>query len=75
MRSLACNLPYESSKEFLIDYFESLRMKYLDLINKKEKNKSREDKKLVKFLLSHFRIQGILFTKIGIDELDELVAS
>lgn len=29
MRSLACELPHEPCKEFLIDYFEEIRMKYV----------------------------------------------
>jgi len=29
MRSLACEIPYEASKERLIDYFEDIRMKCL----------------------------------------------
>lgn len=35
MRALACSMPHEASKEFLIDYFEELRMKYVELINDK----------------------------------------
>lgn len=35
MRSLACNLPNEASREFLIDYFDNLRMKFLDFENSK----------------------------------------
>jgi len=31
MRALACDIPHEASKEYLIDYFEELRMKYLDI--------------------------------------------
>jgi hypothetical protein len=27
MRSLACDLPHEASKEIMIDYFEELRIK------------------------------------------------
>jgi len=30
MRSLACELPHEASREFLIDYFEEVRLKYVD---------------------------------------------
>jgi len=33
---------------------------------------SREDSNFVPFLLNFFRVQGILYTKIGIDELDEI---
>ena len=33
MRALACDLPHEASKEFLIDYFEELRIKYLEVVN------------------------------------------
>jgi len=29
MRSLACDLSHDASKEFLIDYFEEIRIKYL----------------------------------------------
>lgn len=31
MRSLACEIPHEASKEQLIDYFEDIRMKYIKL--------------------------------------------
>ena len=33
MRSLACELPHEPSKEYLITYFEEIRQKYIE--NKK----------------------------------------
>lgn len=32
----------------------------------------REDKTFYNFILSFFRVQGILYTKIGIDEIDKL---
>ena len=31
MRSLACEVPHEASKEFLIDYFEEIRLKYVKI--------------------------------------------
>jgi hypothetical protein len=33
MRSLACELPHEPSKEYLVTYFEEIRQKYIE--NKK----------------------------------------
>jgi hypothetical protein len=77
MRALACDFPHEASKEFLIDYFEELRIKYLEFVNasqqlQQDKRKpQREEKKFLKFILCFFRIQGILYTKIGIDELEK----
>jgi hypothetical protein len=29
MRSLACEIPHEVSKEFIINYFEEIRLKFL----------------------------------------------
>jgi hypothetical protein len=73
MRALASNLPHEASRELLINYFEEMRIKYLDFKkNDSKRQTNREDKKFLAFLLSHFRIQGILFTRIGIDELADL---
>ena len=37
-------------------------------------NINREDKVFLKFILTFFRVQGILYTRIGIDELDRLIA-
>lgn len=72
MRALACDIPHEASKEFLIDYFEECRMKYIDMLASQDKQKKgrqvlREDRKMLMFVLCHFRIQGVLFTKIGVD--------
>lgn len=39
MRSLASNIPHEASKEFLIDYFEELRLKYTQSKNEKTNSK------------------------------------
>lgn len=55
MRALACNMPHEAAREFLIDFFEELRLKYLTM-TKEQKNKKVDDKKLQLFLLCHFRI-------------------
>ena len=65
MRALACDMPHEASKEFLITYFEELRLKYIDLNKKKEKN----NMKCLRFLLAFFRVQNILYTRVGIDQL------
>jgi hypothetical protein len=46
MRALACNIPHEASKEFLIDFFEDLRLKYVRMNNDKAKKNQYEDKKL-----------------------------
>ena len=80
MRSLACELPHEASREFLINYFEEIRLKYIELKNADKvgskghrmNQDKREDKHFYKFILNFFRIQGILYTKIGVDELDQL---
>lgn len=34
----------------------------------------REDKTFYNFILSFFRIQAILYTQIGIDDLEELMS-
>ena len=80
MRSLACELPHEASREFLFDYFEEIRLKYVAVQSpKKEKKKHRskieqkgDEKVFLNFILCLFRIQGILYTKIGTDELEKL---
>lgn len=57
MRALACNMPHEAAREFLIDFFEELRLKYVNLTNQLKSKKTQvEDKKLQQFLLCHFRI-------------------
>jgi hypothetical protein len=40
--------------------------------NRSNKSLIREDQKFFKFILSFLRMQGILYTKIGEDELDKL---
>ena len=86
MRSLACELPHEPSKEYLVTYFEDIRQKYIENkrciagekkkggkggdYNRSNKNLIREDQKFFKFILAFFRVQGILYTKIGEDELE-----
>jgi len=35
MQSLACDLPFEASREFLIDYFEEIRFKFIKARNSK----------------------------------------
>lgn len=64
MRALACDIPHEASKEFLIDYFEELRIKYLEVVNASlqqsqkqgQRRPQREEKKFLKFILCFFRI-------------------
>lgn len=56
-------------------------MKYIELKNSDKvgskghrmNQDKREDKHFYKFILNFFRIQGILYTKIGVDELDQLI--
>jgi hypothetical protein len=55
MRSLACELPHEPSKEYLVTYFEEMRQKYLEnkkSINGEEKkggnDYSRSNKSLIR---------------------------
>lgn len=33
MRSLACDIPHEASREFMIDYFEEIRIKSIEIKN------------------------------------------
>jgi hypothetical protein len=82
MQALSCQIPHEACKELLTDYFEELRIKFLqaksDLENPKQMkrrgpSKTIEDDVFLNFILWFFRIQGILFTKIGLDEVDPLI--
>ena len=74
MRGLACDTPHEAAREFLIDLFEELRAKFVQWrkVHKVSKKKVPPEDRLNGFLLCFFRVQGILYTRVGIDELDEL---
>lgn len=86
MRSLACDTPHEAAREFLVDFFEELRIRFVQWRKTHEGSTGQNAKKgkkkvivavtdedrLTGFLLAFFRVQGILYTKIAIDELDEL---
>ena len=60
------------SKQFIIDYFEEIRLKGISESKKTDKKKStREDAKMTTFLFTFIRVQGILYTKIGTDEIED----
>ena len=77
MRALACDIPHEAARETLISYFEQLRGRFLSWKNKHRAKRGNipADERLSGFLLAFFRVQGILYTRVGIDELDELFES
>lgn len=74
MRALACDIPHEAAQESLIAYFEQLRSRFNNWkkVNKVKRRNIPADERLTGFLLAFFRVQGILYTRVGIDELDEL---
>ena len=45
MRSLACELPHEASREFLFDYFEEIRLKYIAGSTQKNEGGKKKNKK------------------------------
>lgn len=82
-RSLACELPHEPSREYLVTYFEEIRQKYIENkrtieekkggdYNRSNKNLIKEDQRFYKFIIAFFRVQGILYTKIGADEIEKI---
>jgi hypothetical protein len=74
MRALACDIPHEAARESLIDYFERLRARFISWkkVHKAKRRNVPADERLTGFLLAFFRVQGILYTRVGVDELDEL---
>jgi len=80
-QSLASELPCDSSHELLIDYFEEIRFKFLkskqggQTLGRNgqiQKRLLKDEEAFYHFILCLFRVEGILFTRIGVDELDGL---
>jgi hypothetical protein len=71
---MACAHPVDT-KESLINHFEEIR---LTILNEKNLSRStrvklnREDKKFYDFILCFFRVQAIMYTNIGIDDIEVL---
>ena len=83
MWALSCSFPNLSTRENLINLFEEIRIKDIEEIKlesnlptsqniQKQKIETVEDKRFTKFFRCFCRVQNILYTRIGIDELDRL---
>lgn len=79
MWALSCSFPNLGTREKLINLFEEIRKKDIEeskletsLPTRQPKFDTVEDKRFQRFFYCFCRLQNILFTRIGIDEIEKL---